>query len=114
MSTINNTTMPSSEDTSIIVPSVESFPSKKLVTTESASKFGLINKHTLNHGAFVHRDHYCGSGASGEKVPTIGDIMDRLDQAMGTQQIILKTILGHNQHLSNQVECLKRKVVSLA
>lgn len=102
------------DDSTIIIPAIESFPSKRLVTVESSSKFGLINKQAIGHGAFVHRDHYCGSGIAGEKGPTIRDVMDLLDQTMSTQQIILKTILGHNQHLSNQVECLKQKVAILA
>jgi hypothetical protein len=92
---------------------IESFPSKKFNYQEGGNKFGLINKNTMNHGAFIHKSHYNGTSGSEDGNPTLRDIMDKIEQTMSSQQFLLKTFLNHNQHLSAQIECLKKQVSSL-
>lgn len=100
-------------DSSIVVPMIESFPSKKLSCQDGGSKFGLINKNTINHGAFVHKERYNGMNGHEGASPTLNDIMDKVEQTMCSQQYLLKTFLNHNQHLTAQIDCLKKQVSSL-
>ena len=97
-------------DSSIAIPIIDSFPCKKLITQEGGHKFGLINKHTMAHGAFVHKEYYNTNSYSEDGNPTLKDVMDKVEETMCSQQFLLKTVLNHNQHLSAQIESLKKQV----